>query len=226
MIVLLLSVPVLLVLFVVKGVTGAARRDPHTRGHMPALEKRTWAAPGSRLSTLRYVVLLLLVAGVSFEAIRERSQTAGGLSVAQSTKQASAAWYLERGVFPRPIPLYRPTWMPAALRAARIFDSASTSGSPASAEMDIRYCAGTCDIAVTFMLEHVPGTSTPTPIQMLHPDWSVPLRIGALSGEFISSSATKHAAFVWQVGQWSYSAQMVGIDLGDFLRIVAGLQIV
>lgn len=132
--------------------------------------------------------------GVSFEAIRERSQTAGGLSETQSTKQASAA-----------------------------------SGSSASAEMGISYCAGTCDTAVTFTVENVHTTSTPaltqTLLQTLHPDWSVPLRLGTLSGEFISNSATKHAAFVWQIGQWSYSAQTVGIDTGEFLRIVAGLQL-
>lgn len=197
---------------------------------MPALEKRKWVAPGSRLSMMRYVVPVLLVAGVSFEAIRERSQSPGGLSEAQSTKQASAAWDLERSVFPRPIPLYRPTWMPAAFRAASMFDSNSTSGSSESAEMGISYCAGTCDTAVTFTVENAHTTSTPaltqTLLQTLHPDWSVPLRIGALSGELLSNFATKHAAFVWQIGQWSYSAQLVGIDMGEFLRIVAGLQLV
>lgn len=225
-IVLLLSVPVLLVLFVAKGVTGAARRDPHTGGPMPTLEKSTWAAPGSRLSMMRYVVLVLLVADVSFEAIRERSQAPGGLSVAQSTKQASAAWDLERTLFPRPIRLYRPTWMPGGFRAASVSNSYLTGGGPANTHTSIMYFVGTYDTAATFTLEHVDATSTLALIQTLHPDWSVPLRIGALSGELIGNAATKHAAFVWQIGQWSYSAQMVGIDLSDFLRIVAGLQLV
>ena len=226
MVVLLLAVPVLLVLFVVKGITGAARRDPHTGGPMPALEKLKRAVPSSRLSTLRYVALALLVAGVSFEAIRERSQTAGGLSEAQSTKQASQAWDLERTLFPLPIPLYRPTWMPVGFRAASVSNSYLTGGGPANTHTAIIYFVGTYDTAATFTLEHVDATSTLALIQTLHPDWSVPLRIGALSGELIGNAATKHAAFVWQIGQWSYSAQMVGIDLSDFLRIVAGLQLV
>ena len=229
MIVLLLSVPLLLVLFVVKGVTGAAMRDPHTWGHMPALEKLGRAVPGGWLSRMRYVALALLVAGVAFEAVRERSQSAGELSFAQSMKQASTSWAAARGLFPQPIPLYGPTWLPIPLRTAAVplpETVSSNLNDPASTAMTICYCADNSDPSLALSIASIHSGTTPTLLQTLHPDWSVPLRIGALSGEFISNSATKQAAFVWQIGQWSYSAQMVGVDVSEFLRIVAGLQLV
>jgi hypothetical protein len=69
--------------------------------------------------------------GVSFEAIRELSHPAGELSVAQSTQQASTAWAAARKLFPKPIPLYRPTWLPTTLRTAGVALPSTVSGDPA-----------------------------------------------------------------------------------------------
>jgi hypothetical protein len=90
----------------------------------------------------------------------------------------------------------------------------------------ICYCANNYDPSITFTIVNIHSGIAPSFGQMPHPEWAIPLRIGSIAGKLLSAPGEKPLAFLWQVGPWRYSVQMVGVGADNLLRVVAGLQLV
>jgi hypothetical protein len=112
------------------------------------------------------------------------------------------------------------------LRTASVALPNTVSGDQTVIDMGINYCTDNCSTDLAFTIENVRGETTATIERNLHPEWTIPLRIGSIAGELLSARDAKPIAFVWQAGEWSYSVQGTGVGLDNLLQVIAGLRIV
>jgi hypothetical protein len=171
--------------------------------------------------TLCYLAAFALVLTMT---IRGLLQDPNPISQAESMRQASQSWATARQALPRTVPLYRPTWLPAAFHTASVsYESVLVSDQPVL-YLAVYYDLGGPNRSFTIRIDNTSVAAEPNLMQDTHPDWTIPVQVRGRAGHLLVQQGDERWAFVWQAGQWRYSVQAWGVSLDDMLRLVAGLE--
>ena len=58
---------------------------------------------------------------------------------------------------------------------------------------------------VVIDMENTGIAATPTLLQDVHADWTIPLRVGSRAGDLLIQQVDRPVVFTWQAGAWRYA---------------------